>query len=150
MKWTMASIIGRWGIQMQKRRQKKFHEEWVNVYRLKFPVLIYICWHVCPLLISTPTVHFKTKTKTLAKTKTMTKRKTKTKFSKDPTWAIPFEKLRVQGYQIWHSCIKSASSVHFQCIISASSVHHRCIISESPDQIRPDQTRTEKTSMLRT
>ena len=46
------------------------------------------------MLMSTPTVHFKTKTKT--KTKTNTKTKTKTKLLKDPTCAI----FLVPGYQI--------------------------------------------------
>ena len=44
----------------------------------------------CPLLISTPTVHFKTKTITNIKTKTKTKTvtKTKTTFLKDTTCAM--------------------------------------------------------------
>ena len=68
--------------------------------------------------------------------------KTKTKLLKRPNMFYIFEKQRIQGYQIWHSCIISTSSVHHQLIIiasfvnhpsmiSASSMHHHCIISAS-------------------
>ena len=49
------------------------------------------------MLMSTPTVHFKTKTKTKTKTKI---EKDKDKILKRPNICYIFEKLRVQGYQI--------------------------------------------------
>ena len=55
------------------------------------------------MLMSTPTVHFKTKTKTKTKKKIKTKTKTekdKDKILKRPNICYIFEKLRVQGYQI--------------------------------------------------
>ena len=51
------------------------------------------------MLMSTPTVHFKTKTKTKTKTRTKTE-KDKDKILKRPNICYIFEKLRVQGYQI--------------------------------------------------
>ena len=53
------------------------------------------------------------------------KDKDKGKILKRPNICYIFEKRRVQGYQIWHLCIISISSVKHQRIISASSVHHR-------------------------
>ena len=55
------------------------------------------------MLMSTPTVHFKTKTKTKTQTKTNTKTKTekdKDKILKRPNMCYVFEKLGFQGYQI--------------------------------------------------
>ena len=57
--------------------------------------------------------------------------KDKDKILKRPNMCYIFEKLRDQGYQIWHWCIISASSAHHQFIISASSAHHQRIISAS-------------------
>ena len=74
----MSSIIPWWWIlrhrQGQRQRQTKFQEEWVNVFRTKFPIVMYMGWSVpCswhPLSTS------KTKTKT------------KTECLKDPTYAM--------------------------------------------------------------
>ena len=57
------------------------------------------------------------------------KDKDRDKVLKRPHICYVFEKLRVQGYKIWQSCIISASSAHHQCIISISSMHHQHIIS---------------------
>ena len=64
----------------------------------------------------TPTVNFKTKTKT--------------KFWKDPTCAI-FLKSWEFKYIKYDT---HASSAHHQCIISASSVYHQCIIISALSQ----------------
>ena len=53
------------------------------------------------------------------------KDKDKDKILKIPNMCYIFEKLSVQGYQIWHSCIISPSWVHHECTISASSAHHQ-------------------------
>ena len=38
--------------QRQWQRQKKFQEEWVNVFRFKFPLWMFIGWLRCPLLMT--------------------------------------------------------------------------------------------------
>ena len=94
----------------------------------------------CPLLISTPTVHFKTKTITNIKTKTKTKTvtKTKTTFLKDTTCAMflkswGFKDIKydiISTSSAYHQCIISTSSAYHPCI-SVSSVNHQCIIIAS-------------------
>ena len=60
VKRTMYSIIQWFQIQWQRQlqwqrqwqRQKKFQEEWVNVFRFKFPLWMFIGWLRCPLLMT--------------------------------------------------------------------------------------------------
>ena len=123
-----------------KTKIEKFQEKWVNEYRLKYSVLMIIGWHVLA-----HDTHCQPQDKDKYKDKDKTKENNK--FFKRPNMCYIFEKLRVQGYQIWHSCIISASSVDHQCIISVSSVHHHCIISASSAHhqriTKPDQDRED-------
>ena len=107
--------------QIQRQRQRH------NKNLLMYTGMVHIDWY--DLWLINPNDHLKTKTKT------------KNKVLKRPIICYIFEKQGVQEYQIWYSCIISASSVHHQCIITASSMHQQCISASVQQGNKADATR---------